>query len=61
MPSITPLIPPIVKVTMKASANSIAVERMWSFDANSVPSQETGNHTTCLEPQLVQLQMGTRS
>ena len=26
MPSMTPLMPPIVKVTMKASANSIAVE-----------------------------------
>ena len=40
MPSITPLIPPIVKVTMKASANSIAVERRCSFEPNSVPSQE---------------------
>ena len=40
MPSITPEIPPIVKVTMKPSANSIAVERRWSFEPNSVASQE---------------------
>ncbi len=40
MPSITPLIPPIVKVTMKPSANSIAVDRRCRTLPNSVPSQE---------------------
>jgi hypothetical protein len=29
MPSMTPEIPPIVKVTIMASANSIAVDFVW--------------------------------
>ena len=29
MPSMTPLIPPIMNVTMKAKENSIAVEYVW--------------------------------
>ena len=40
MPSITPLIPPIVKVTMKPSANSIAVDFRWILPSKSVASQE---------------------
>ena len=39
MPSITPEMPPITKVTMKPRLNSIAVDLRCSFESNSVASQ----------------------
>ena len=39
MPSITPEMPPITKVTMKPRLNSIAVDFRCSFESNSVASQ----------------------
>ena len=40
MPSMTPLMPPITKVTMNPSAISIAVERRCTLASNSVASHE---------------------
>ena len=40
MPSITPEIPPITKVTMNPSAKSIEVDFRCRTEPNKVPSQE---------------------
>jgi hypothetical protein len=40
IPSITPEMPPIVKVAMKPRANSIAVDLRWILPSKRVPSQE---------------------